>query len=94
MKEKNIYCDDIGYRKTKPIYGVIYKGSYCSNDELIGLMTQWLLDKGLFLVKDIEKQSYLIATTELYDNKALAENALLYDCLVEAINSIGADNAN
>jgi hypothetical protein len=54
----------------------------------IGLMTIWLLDKGLFIAKDIKKNAYLISTIEIYDKEAVVENKSLYDCLVEAIEVI------
>jgi hypothetical protein len=59
-----------------------------NNDELIGLMTQWLLDKGYCLDKFLIGY-YVSISIGVNEHKVISENTSFYDCLVSAINKLG-----
>ena len=57
------------------------------DDELIGLMTQWLLFKGCMTIgKNEHDDEYEVI--RWVDDELLANSKSLYDCLVTTINSM------
>jgi hypothetical protein len=75
-KEKLIVFEDGEYQDKLKGYDII------PQDWLIGLMTQWLLDKGCEIFHNGD--DYCVICDDWFET-----NASLYDCLVEAINKIG-----
>ena len=60
-----------------------------TNDELIGLMTQWLLDKGFTIFKFGGIYNVVEDAEIINKQNIISRNKSLYDCLVEAINKLG-----
>jgi hypothetical protein len=83
LKDVDVFIVDGEYCRPSKQFGYVD----VSQIELIGLMTQWLLDKDLDIKKRTDKY-------EVIGDCMIIRNTSLYDCLVEAINKLGADNAN
>ena len=82
-KEKGINYGDMGYwlgNKTAKVY--------VNKDWIIGLMVQYLLDKGLIIAKDVKKNNYLVATLNICDDKPVSEEKDLFTSLKEAIEGV------
>ena len=78
-KYKGIKHGDLGWWQGTGMVMV-----YVKNDWLIGLMTQWLLDKGF----TIDKQFTDYCIIDGFEQVSVRSESL-YDCLVSAIEVIG-----
>ena len=78
-KERLIVFEDGEYQDKLKGYDII------PQDWIIGLMTQWLLDKGYVIHKNLEKYTVWKWVSVIQGTK----NTSLYNCLIQAINKLG-----
>jgi hypothetical protein len=89
LKDVDVFIVDGEYCRPSKQFGYVD----VSQIELIGLMTICLLNEGFMIDKTpMGSVCYIVYDRATY--KEIANSASLYDCLVEAINKLGADNAN